>query len=326
MVAFGLIGALLAALLTVLGPDRYTARAVVMVDQQVDLALPPYSPVDDVLYVSRETVRLEDLTYADVLWEEVFNRLSSDQFESEFSSFEDLRGFVSAPHYQDGAWYFTSEHSDPALASALADAWAESFVETVQSWVETAQFEISLQTQLEAVAGMRASTVDACGRLDWARAGVFEILQTTLSQPDVAASDFEQAIIVLAQAAASLPGQSINDFTTLSPDDLEGARQATKGLLAAFDLSAEACQARLDSLQEQEQNLLNELENTVEASFGISPYLRIQLTQLAGQAEKVQADLGTAALVGLVVAIALWLMADVSGILDRPWRSDRDQA
>jgi hypothetical protein len=325
MVAFGLFGALLATIITGLGPERYRAQAVVMVDQQVDLALPPLSPMDDVLYVSRETVRLEDLSYADILWEEVLDRLTSSQFDSEFGSIEELQTFVSAPHYQDGAWYFTAVHPDPNLAVELSNAWAEAFVGTVQSWVETAQLEISLQSQLETVAGLQASVGDSCGQLDRAWADVDETIQTTLSQADVAENDFNLAISRLAQVEASLQGQSVIDVEALSSDDLDGARQAANGLLAALDLRRTACQARLDSLWQQEESLLEEIEDVLADSYGISPYLRVQVSQLARGAEKVQADLGTAALIGLAVAITLWLMADVTGFLDRTRWSDCDQ-
>jgi capsular polysaccharide biosynthesis protein len=325
MVAFGLIGALLAALGTGLAPKRYTAQAVVMVDQQVDLALPPNSPVDDVLYVSRETVRLEDLSYADDLWEEVRLRLSAGGAPLEVGSIEALQQQVSAPHYQDGAWYFTAQDADPGMAVALANAWAESFVDTLHSWVEIAQLEISLQTQLQTVAALKAGVVDECGWLDWAAASVHEIILTTLSRSEVAESDFEYAASVLSQTVASLPGLALIDLDNLSSQDLEGARQTAEDLLNLIEQRAAACQARLDSLQQQDQSLLEEMERVVGDSYGISPFLRVQLSQLASQAEIVQADLGTAALIGLVVSFALWLMADLSGFLDRLGWSDRDQ-
>ena len=185
MVGAGLLGAVAASLIVFLAPRKFQAQAVVMVDQQVELAVPPSSPLDDVLYVSRETVRLEELSYADTLWEQVFSSLEASEFEAELTDIESLQDLVRAPHYQDGAWFFTATHSDPSFATAIANAWAESFTATVQDWVETAQEAHALQAQLEEIARLQALTIDECGQIEWAAGRVAEINQTLLASSGV---------------------------------------------------------------------------------------------------------------------------------------------
>jgi capsular polysaccharide biosynthesis protein len=320
LVGVGLVGALLASFVVILAPKRYQAQAVVMVDQQVELAVPPLSPVDDTLYISRETVRLEELSYADSLWERVYTLIEVSDFEAETTSIDALQELVSAPHYQDGAWYFTVEHSDPAFAAVLANAWAESFTDTVQGWIETAQEERSLQAQLEQISDLQASSVDECVQIEWTAMRVAELHQSVLAQPGIPQDQIDQTVSRIRQLAYSASLAPLASPSTIS---LEEAIRYSQSVFAALEEEVLACRGRLDALQAVDEDLVEQLTTISVSSYGVSPYLRIQFTRPAVEPHKPTIKIGNAALSGFVVTITLWIMADIISFSERTIRRDR---
>jgi capsular polysaccharide biosynthesis protein len=322
LVGVGLVGAVAASLIVFVAPKKYRAQAVVMVDQQVELAVPPSSPVDDVLYVSRETVRLEELSYSDSLWEAVYALVDTPEFEAEIAATGDLRESVRAPHYQDGAWYFTAEHTDPAFAAALANAWAESFTATLQGWVETAQEEHSLQAQIDELAILQAANIDECAQLHWAADRVAEIRRTTLSQPDITQDEINQTTFDIWQMAQSA---SLSFIISPSSDSIDDAVTYSAYVFSALEENAMACSLGMDLRRVRIENLTEELAAVVESSRGVSPYLRVHFSRAADEPVRPTIEIGNAAFTGFIVAVALWLMAGVTGYLDRFSRGDRGQ-
>lgn len=324
-VASGLLCAVIAAVIIILLPKSYAARAVVMVDQQVELAVPPGSSLDDVLYVSRETVRLEELSYADSLWEEVAETIDSSQFGVELNITGDLRSFVSVPHFQDGAWHFMAEHSNPNFAAALANAWAEAFVDTIRAWIVTAQSEIGLRSQLETVAGLQAAAIDDCGELDWANSQVAQILTEDLNRTEYSNGELDRLVLTLRQIAASLPeGNLAAPIPNADSETIEIQAYAQR-LLAILENASGACDARLAGLETERRSLLADLEAASQQSMGVSPYLRVQLTQQAEAPQTPELELGNSALVGFLIGVVLWFMTEIITKADRLSRLERGQ-
>ncbi len=126
-VAGAVVGAVAAALVYVVAPPPYRAQATVLVDQNVEQVIPQER--SDLLiytYLQRETDKLVELAWSDA----VLSRVST----STGIPVADLRGgrlTLSQP--SDGGWHFLASAPDPGTASAIASAWAGSFVEAVQA-------------------------------------------------------------------------------------------------------------------------------------------------------------------------------------------------
>ncbi len=126
-VAGAVVGAVAAALIYVVAPPQYRAQAIVLVDQNVEQVIPEER--SDLLiytYLQRETDKLVELAWSD----QVLSQLSTET-GIPVADLRDGRLYLSQP--SDGGWRFLASATDPETASAVASAWAKSFVDAVQA-------------------------------------------------------------------------------------------------------------------------------------------------------------------------------------------------
>ncbi len=119
-----LVGALLGGLLGMavyaVFPPAYRARAIVMVDLNVEKNF-PISPDREIFYyLDRETRQLQEIAWSDAVLQEVSgkNRLSVVDLRS---------GTLSLSQPGDGGWHFYADSADSGLAAKLARDWALAF-------------------------------------------------------------------------------------------------------------------------------------------------------------------------------------------------------
>ncbi len=121
------LGALIAGLAYLIFPPPYRAQATVLVDQNVEQAIPQeQSDLLKYTYLQRETDKLKDIVWSDQTLSRVAARTGLSLAE-----LRDGRLILSQP--QDGGWHFLAEGANPETASKLASAWAEAFVAEVRS-------------------------------------------------------------------------------------------------------------------------------------------------------------------------------------------------
>jgi len=126
-VAGAVVGAVVAALIYNFAPPPYRAQATVLVDQNVEQVIPQErSDLRIFNYLQRETDKLVELAWSD----QVFSQLSS-AIGIPVAELRDGRLYLSQP--SDGGWHFLANDSNSETASAIASAWAKSFVEVVHS-------------------------------------------------------------------------------------------------------------------------------------------------------------------------------------------------
>jgi len=117
-----IFGAVIGAAVFFAAPPPYQARATVLVDFNLEEALPAETDRQHFYYLERETRKLEEIAWSD----DVMQTLSS-----EFGvSVAELRGGVlelSQP--AEGGWHFYAANRDANLAAGLASAWATAFAE-----------------------------------------------------------------------------------------------------------------------------------------------------------------------------------------------------
>jgi len=137
------IGALLAWGLYQLSPPAYRAQATVVVDQNLEEAWEYFPDRDLFHFMSRETLRLEELAWSDAVLQAVVDSAPA-------YSLSQLRGGVLLlSHPSDGGWHFYANAQQPEAAQSLASTWAQAFVEAARSAagaspeLQTARAEVS---------------------------------------------------------------------------------------------------------------------------------------------------------------------------------------
>ncbi len=126
-VAGAVVGAVVAALVYAIAPPPYRAQATVLVNQNVEQVIPvERSELLIYTYLQRETDKLVEMAWSD----KVLSQLSIET-GIPVSGLRDGSLFLSQPG--EGGWHFLANASDPQIASAIASAWAKSFVEAVQA-------------------------------------------------------------------------------------------------------------------------------------------------------------------------------------------------
>ncbi len=143
-----LIGGLLGAAVYYVAPPPYRAHAVVLVDFNLEQAWPQDTDRQQFYYLERETRKLEEIAYADVVLEMIVTTNPD-------ISMQELRGgklFLSQP--AEGGWNFYVDDVNPERAATLASIWATQFTEQVRSQVASAE---GLNAFIEATVTQTAS-------------------------------------------------------------------------------------------------------------------------------------------------------------------------
>jgi hypothetical protein len=128
-VAGSFLGAFLGAALYFIAPPAFQARATVNVDFNLEQAWPQDTDRQQFYYLERESRKLEEIAWAD----DLMNRLSS-QFVVPPEELRSGRLQLSQP--AEGGWHFYAEDQDAQAAASMASAWANAFVQRVQSEVD----------------------------------------------------------------------------------------------------------------------------------------------------------------------------------------------
>ena len=121
-----LAGALLGAALFYIVPPPYRARATVNVDFNLEEAWPEESDRQQFYYLERETRKLEEIAWSDVVMQIVANASGVEV--------SDLRGGVlSLSQPAEAGWHFYADDRDMEKAESLASTWALSFTEQARA-------------------------------------------------------------------------------------------------------------------------------------------------------------------------------------------------
>ena len=121
-----LIGALLGASVYYMAPPPYRAHATVLVDFNLEQAWPEETDRQQFYYLERETRKLEEIAWSDMVMGMVVE-------EAGDITTEELRnGMLSLSQPAEGGWNFYADDKDPERAAELASTWSQVFVEQVR--------------------------------------------------------------------------------------------------------------------------------------------------------------------------------------------------
>jgi len=120
-----LIGALIGAGFYYLAPPPYRAHATVLVDFNLEQAWPQETDRQQFYYLERETRKLEEIAWSDMVLEMVV------EANGDVTLQELQNGKLTLSQPADGGWHFYADDHDPERAAALASAWSRIFAEQV---------------------------------------------------------------------------------------------------------------------------------------------------------------------------------------------------
>ena len=136
-----ILGAVIGAAVYYISPPSYRARATVLVDFNLEQALPDDTDRQHFYYLERETRKLEEIALSDVVIGGVASG-SDDTVEA-------LRGGVlQLGQPAEGGWHFYADDPDAARASRLASAWAQGFVELAQQKINSGEINPFIQLEV----------------------------------------------------------------------------------------------------------------------------------------------------------------------------------
>jgi capsular polysaccharide biosynthesis protein len=121
-----LIGALLGAGLYYIAPPPYRAHATVLVDFNLELAWPKETDRQQFYYLERETRKLEEIAWSDMVMGMVVEETG------DITAQELQNGKLSLSQPAEGGWHFYADDENPERAAAFASAWSQVFVEQVR--------------------------------------------------------------------------------------------------------------------------------------------------------------------------------------------------
>lgn len=121
-----IIGALIGAVIFYISPPPYQARATVNVDFNLEEAFPTDNDRQYFYYLEREARKMIEIAWSD----DVLSSLNNFSIQT----LRDEKLNLSQP--AEAGWHFYAIDDDPQIASNLASAWANAFVEKIQSEIE----------------------------------------------------------------------------------------------------------------------------------------------------------------------------------------------
>lgn len=121
-----LIGSLIGVAVFFIVPPPYRAQATVNVDFNLEEALPSDSDRQHFYYLERESRKMVEIAWSD----EVLNQLQGFSL----NELRDVKLNLAQP--AESGWRFYADDADAKIAEALASAWANSFVEKIESEIE----------------------------------------------------------------------------------------------------------------------------------------------------------------------------------------------
>ena len=136
-----LLGALIGAAVYFIAPPLYRARATVLVDFNLEEALPNDTDRHHFYYLERETRKLEEIAWSDDL-------MSSLSFDYGISVEELRGGMLELSQPAEGGWHFFANVSDSKLAGQLASAWAAGFTSEVQQRIDSGNLNSFIQVEV----------------------------------------------------------------------------------------------------------------------------------------------------------------------------------
>ncbi len=261
--AVALLGAAVGRALYAVAPPPYRARSEVVVDHNLEAALPRGTDRHLFYYLSRENKKLEALAWSDAVLSPVAALLGRPMGELRQGEVLVLR------QEKDGLWHFWVTTDDAWQARQAAALWARTFTQTAQEAIAAARTAEQARQRQAALAQIWAATRFLCAQLP-----AVEDDLATLSPP--AASPWQAwalwaRLTWLGGGAWPLPPwpQNPTDGQAL----LEAARQLAHS-------RRQACPQRLQTLEDLQAEWAQTRAQAEARAYGVTPFVSVTPTQI----------------------------------------------
>lgn len=151
-----ILGAAIGAAVYFVAPPAYRARATVVVDFNLEQALPDDTDRQHFYYLERETRKLVEIAWSD----DVIGMVASESG----MGVDRLRGKVlqlSQP--AEGGWHFYAESRDTEQARQLASAWAQGFAEIARQGITSGELNSFIQLEVTQSADLPVARSEPMG-------------------------------------------------------------------------------------------------------------------------------------------------------------------
>jgi len=265
--AAALVGALAAAALYRVFPPPYRARAEVVVDHDLEAALPAGTDRHLFYYLSRENKKLEALAWADDVLQAPAAALAVSPAELRRGTRLTLR------QEKDGLWHFWATAHSTSLARAASASWARAFAETAQQAAAAAREAALLAEQQRALAETLAQTRFLCRHLGEIQDALAEEPPPPDASPWQAWAWWER-LTWLGGGAWPLPPW---------PQHAADGRALQRAALDLAQARAAACPQRITDLEIEMENLRQAREDALRRARGVSPFVSVTPTQIQAE-------------------------------------------
>jgi capsular polysaccharide biosynthesis protein len=137
----GILGALMGAAVFTIAPPAYRARATVLVDFNLEQALPDETDRQHFYYLERETRKLEEIAWSDRVIENVAAG-SGDTVRA-------LRGgILQLSQPAEGGWHFHAESRQAEHAQQMVSSWAQGFADEARRRIESGELDSFIQLEV----------------------------------------------------------------------------------------------------------------------------------------------------------------------------------
>jgi hypothetical protein len=203
-----LIGGLIGAAIYQLWVPPFRAMSKVVVDQNLEQALPAAPDREVFYFLERETQKLEELAWSDTVLEQVTRQVEGVKLS-------DLRaGMLQLSQPGDGGWRFYGINSSAEKSKQLAKSWANIFTEEVQKAVNSANELIAVKKELtgltdnlSAETELKRTSLEARGKtLEAESFGLHPEIQVSISQKKeiVAERTIQMGVYIFAGAISAM--------------------------------------------------------------------------------------------------------------------------
>ncbi len=260
----GLLGATLAAALYRVAPPPPRARAEVVVDHDLEAALPSGTDRQLFYYLSRENKKLEAVAWADDVLAPVAEALGASPAALRSG------GPLVLRQEKDGLWHFWVTARPAARAQTVAALWARAFTDAAQAAIAAARQAQGYRGQHQALARTLAETRFLCAHLEQVQAE----LDAWPPPPDMT----PWQAWALWERLAWLHG-GVGDLPPW-PAEPRAGEDVLRAAQALAEARAAACPQRLAALQADLDALAQAWAEADRAARGLSPYLSVTPTQI----------------------------------------------
>ena len=295
-------------------PSPYQAEASVYVAFNADAF---YRNPDD--YKNWELGQLNALMYSDEILSETLVRLKSKSNDWDHVSLEDVRQSLGTYWRNAGKWRLVAEYSDEDMALQLAETWRDVIVDTVADATNNASEMLKISTAIEvnktAEEQINLRIIKLQSVID-ALSSWKELLSVENMDEPIKTLDRWHLLEVVTEISTEKPVYRALLDTIPEPNaPIIEYVDWVERLLSVMKTEIELLEPQAKEISIHVEKLNQEWKDRSDASNGLTAYLTVEkITEEHVESRPVRTP-PQLALIGGVLAVLLWLVFAISGVL-----------